>query len=183
MSVASPFGELREGLGCLVFVAEPLEHLRPLLGPLFAWASGGPRHHRPLLPAMLLVISDFLAEQLRGSRTSGCREVGKDHGELFRLDTKAAGSDVAIGGWLNSGGRSTRDAPWFAAKLNKANTELAFARGEPFRVVASLELLGALVGVMVLLPLSTRERAPESTGVVTVGCATVNQGNHFLPTN
>ena len=38
----------------------------------------------------------------------------------------------------------------------------------------------ALVGVMVLLPLATWERAPESTGVVTVGCATDNQGNHFL---
>jgi hypothetical protein len=129
---------------------------------------------------MLLVILDFLAEQLRGSRTSGCREVAKDHGELFRLDAKAAGSEVAIGGWLSSGGRSTRDAPWFAVKLNKSNAAWAFARGEPFRVVASLELLGALVGVMVLLPLATWERAPESTGVVTVGCATDNQGNHFL---
>jgi hypothetical protein len=47
-------------------------------------------------------------------------------------------------------------------------------------VVASLELLGALVGAMVLPPLTTWERAPESTGVVTVGCATDNQGNHFL---
>ena len=31
-----PLGELREGLGRLVFVAGLLEHLRPLLGPLFA---------------------------------------------------------------------------------------------------------------------------------------------------
>ena len=65
-------------------------------------------------------------------------------------------------------------------KLNKTNAEWAFARGEPFRVVASLELLGALVCVMVLLCMSTWERAPESTGVVTVGCPTDNQGNHFL---
>ena len=28
-------GELHEGLGRLIFVAGPLEHLRPLLGPLF----------------------------------------------------------------------------------------------------------------------------------------------------
>ena len=32
-------GELREGLGRLVFVTGPLEYLRPLLGPLFAWAN------------------------------------------------------------------------------------------------------------------------------------------------
>ena len=110
--------------------------------------------------------------------------MAKHHGELFRLDAEAAVSDVAIGGWLCSRGRSTRDAPWFAVKLNKTNAEWAFARGELFRVVVSLELLGALVGVMVLLPLSTWERSPESTGVVKVGCATDNQGNYcFGSTN
>ena len=30
-------GELREGLGRLQFIAGPLEHLRPFLGPLYAW--------------------------------------------------------------------------------------------------------------------------------------------------
>ena len=34
-------GELREGLGRLQFAAGPVEHLRPFLGPLYAWASGG----------------------------------------------------------------------------------------------------------------------------------------------
>ena len=29
-------GELREGLGCLQFVAGPFDHLRPFLGPLYA---------------------------------------------------------------------------------------------------------------------------------------------------
>ena len=65
-------------------------------------------------------------------------------------------------------------------KLNKVNAEWAFARGEPSRVVASLELLAAVVSVMVLLPTSPWERAPESTGMVTVGCATDKQGNHYL---
>ena len=96
-----PIGELREGLGRLVFVAGPLKHLGRLLGPLFATASWGPRHHCPLLPAMLLVILDFLAEQLRGCRSSGFREVAKDHGELVRLDAKAVGCEVAIGGCLS----------------------------------------------------------------------------------
>ena len=31
-----PLGELRDGLGRLTFIAGPLEHLRPLLGLLFA---------------------------------------------------------------------------------------------------------------------------------------------------
>ena len=175
-----PLGELREGLGRLTFIAGPLEHLRPLLGPLFAWASGGPRFARPVLPAMILIIMDFLAEQLRGSRSSGCREAAKDQGELIRLDAKAAGNEVAIGGWLSQGGRPCKEAPWFAVSLNRRNAPWAFARGEPFRVVASLELLAALVGVMVLLPEADWVRPSESTGLVTVGCATDNQGNSFL---
>ena len=143
-----PLGELREGLERLTFIAGPLEHLRPLLGQLFAWASGGPRIARPLLPVMILIIMDFLAEQLRGSRSSGCREATKDQGELFRLDAKAAGNEVAIGGWLSQGRRPCKEAPWFAVSLNRRNAPWAFTRGEPFRVVASIELLAALVGVM-----------------------------------
>ena len=37
-------GELREGLGRLQFLAGPLEQVRPFLGPLYAWASAGPRY-------------------------------------------------------------------------------------------------------------------------------------------
>ena len=175
-----PLGELREGLGRLTFVAGPLEHVRPLLGPLFAWASAGPRFSRPPLPVLLVVILEFLAEQLRGGRVSACREVAKDVGEVFRLDAKAAGNEVAIGGWLSRGGTATRDARWFAVSLNRINAPWAFARGEPFRVVASLELLAALIGVMVLCPEDEWRREPESTGLVTIGCATDNQGNSFL---
>ena len=126
------------------------------------------------------MILEFLAEQLRGGRVAACREVAKDVGEVFRLDAKAAGNEVAIGGWLSRGGAATRDARWFAVSLNRTNAPWAFARGEPFRVVASLELLAALIGVMVLCPEDEWRREPESTGLFTIGCATDNQGNSFL---
>ena len=129
---------------------------------------------------MLLILSEFLAGQLEGSHMTGCREASKDKGELFRLDAKAEGHEVAIGGWLCSEGRPTKEAPWFAVKLTKKTAPWAFARGEPFRTIASLELLGALVGVMVLLPEQLFDRGIESTGLVTFGCATDNQGNSFL---
>ena len=175
-----PLGELREGLGRLVFVSGPVEHIRPMLGPLFAWSSSGARFLKPRLPTMLMIIMEFLAGQLEKSHMSGCREESKDMGELFRLDAKAEGQEVAIGGWLCADGRATRDAPWFSVKLTRQNAAWAFARGEPFRTIASLELLGALVGVMVLLPMSLFDRGPENTGLVTFGCATDNQGNSFL---
>ena len=47
-------------------------------------------------------------------------------------------------------------------------------------MVASLELLGCLVGVMALLPEGEWSRPRESTGLITIGCATDNQGNSFL---
>ena len=42
--------------------------------------------------------------------------------------------------------------------------------------MASLELLGSLLGVMVLLPLATFDKSALSSGLVTIGCGTDNQG-------
>ena len=161
-------------------MAGPLEHLRPLLGPLYSWASAGPRLRKPKLLAMLLLILEFLADQLEAQRTTGCREPAKDVGEVFRLDAKAAGNEVAIGGWVSRGGTPAGKARWFACKLDQRNAPWAFARGEPFRVISSLELLGVLVGVMTLLPESEWCRPGESTGLITIGCHTDNQGNSYL---
>ena len=50
--------------------------------------------------------------------------------------------------------------------------------GEAFRTIASLELLGALVGVMTLMPVEEFET--EALGSVTMICGTDHQGNSFL---
>ena len=54
----------------------------------------------------------------------------------------------------------------------------ACARGEAFRAIASLELLGALVSVMVLIPLD--ESFFATKGLATLSCGTDNQGNPYL---
>ena len=172
------FGELREGLGRLQFLAGPLEEIRPFLGPLYSWSCAGPRFARPRLPAMLLLILKFIAELLKHGRMSECRSRTKDLGEVFRLDAKAEGETVAIGGWRCRDGRPTREAKWFAVNLNRRNAPWAFARGEAFRTIASLELLGALVSVMVLLPLE--EAGAATLGLATLSCGTDNQGTSYL---
>ena len=73
-------------------------------------------------------------------------------GEVFRLDAKAEGDKVVIGGWRCAGASSTKEAAWFAVKLDSRNAPWAFSPGEPFRTIASLELLVVLVGLMVLVP-------------------------------
>ena len=64
-------------------------------------------------------------------------------------------------------------------KLTRPTAPWAFARGEPFRTIATLELLGALVGLMVLVPdedLALR----NGTGLLTLSCGTDDLGNTFL---
>ena len=109
---------------------------------------------------------------------AGCKSKAKDLGEVFRLDAKAEGENVAIGGWRCRPGRPTRESEWFSVALNRRNAPWAFARGEAFRTIASLELLGALVSVMVLLPAA--EASGTSLGLATLSCGTDNQGNSFL---
>ena len=109
---------------------------------------------------------------------SPCRGATGDSGESFRLDAGAAGKEVTIGGWRSRGVDRTRDALWFAVKLNRRNAPLAFARGEAFRTIAALELLGALAGLMVLGP--EPGRAANSIDTLVPTCGTDNRSNSFL---
>ena len=77
-------------------------------------------------------------------------------------------------------GLNTKEAPWFSVRLTRKTAPWAFARGDPFRTIAALELLGALVGVIVLLPPTRFDRSRATTGLITIGCGTDSQGNTFL---
>ena len=92
-------GELREGLGRLGFLAGPVEYIRPFLGPLYAWASVGPKWARPKLPVMILIIMKYLAEELKENFMMICEDRAQHLGEVFRMDAKAEGEKVVIGGW------------------------------------------------------------------------------------
>ena len=127
---------------------------------------------------MILLILQFIVIELKRERMARSPSKAKVLGEIFRLDAKAEGSEVAIGGWRCAGVKTTREAPWFAVKLNRVNAPWAFSRGEAFRTIASLELLGVLVGVMVLMP--EVGASCESLGSVSLTCGTDNQGNMYL---
>jgi hypothetical protein len=172
------FGELREALGRLVFVAGPIEYIRPFLGPLFTWAAAGPRYACPWLPVMIRIIMRYLATEIMQARTTTCTRKSKDLGEVFRLDAKAEGDTVAIGGWKTTGEAKASKASWFALSLTRATAPWAFARGEPFRTIASLELLAALVGLIVLTP--ELDPGRDSAATVSLSCGTDNKGNTHL---
>ena len=105
-------GELREGLGRLQFIAGPLEFLRPFLGPLYAWCSAGPRFAQPRLPTLIVLILRYLSEELKGCHMMVCERRAHHLGEAFRIDAKAEGDCVVIGGWRTLDSSKAADAAW-----------------------------------------------------------------------
>lgn len=101
---------------------------------------------------MVRLILRYLAEELRQVNTMPCEKRACDLGELFRLDAKAEGDVVSIGGWRSKDAVSTKEAAWISVPPTRKTGPWAFASGEPFRTIATLELLGALVGLVVLVP-------------------------------
>ena len=94
------------------------------------------------------------------------------------MDAKAEGQTVVIGGWKSQGGCKTKDAAWFSLELTRKTAPWAFERGEPYRTIASLELMGTLVGLMVLVPPGTPKG--DTSAVVSLSVGTDNQGNSHL---
>ena len=144
-----------------------------MLGPRL-----GGRHAKPKLPLMVRLVLEFLRRELAEGGMVSCACPARDLGEVFRLDAKAEGDTVAIGGWRSAAGAKAKEADWFSISLTRKTAPWAFAKGEPFRAIAALELLAALVGLMVLVPVSAPQG--ESSAVLTLSCGTDNQGNSFL---
>ncbi len=56
---------------------------------------------------------------------------------------------MAIGGWETFiSGVDKAMAEWFSVDFNRKNAPWAFARGEPFRTIAALELYATLAAVV-----------------------------------
>jgi len=169
--------EMREGLGRLGFAAGPLEHLRPFLGPVYAWCAVTHPAAYAALPLLLRIVLELLLKATLAKRVVLCREPRRQRGELFRLDAKAEGDDVMVGGWETGPSPSTSTSRWFAVRLTRRNAPWAFARGETFRVIAALELFGFLCGVMAFV--EPNDDA-NFEGEMCFTAFTDNQSNGFL---
>eukprot|EP00438_Fugacium_kawagutii_P003547 Skav202733 [mRNA] locus=scaffold1326:199520:202634:- [translate_table: standard] len=66
---------------------------------------------------------------------------------------------------------------WFSVELNRSNAPWAFLKGEPFKVIASLELLAITVAVMVFAPESLWQ---GSAGRLCLTAFTDNQSNSYV---
>ena len=159
-------------------MAGPVEYIRPFLGPIYAWASIGGRFAKPRLPTVILLIMGFIAKELQHGHMMPCAAPSEDLGEMFRMDAQTEGDKIVIGGWRVRGEGRTQDAEWFSLTLTRATAPWAYARGEPFQIIAALELLGTLVSLVVLVP--AIQRRGGASGLVSLSCFTDNQGNDYL---
>jgi hypothetical protein len=163
--------------GRVAFVTEVLEFFRPFLGPGYAWIAAVPVGSCLSVPRAIRLIARLLRTRLetRGSTVRARCEAARGQPDTFRADAKAEGGKVVIGGWECSGGKSSLEARWYSVTLTPQNAAWAFAKEQPFRLIASLELLATLVSVMVLVP-NGDPSAPE----ILIPGSTDNQGNSFV---
>ena len=168
--------DFREGLGRIGFAAGPLWRLRTFLGPAYAWAAACPPLLTLALPMLILITVKFLRLGFERARVLPCYLPCPLKRDIIRFDAKAQGDDVAIGGW-RSDATSTREAAWYAVTITRKSAPWVWSRGEPFRTIASLELLAALISMLYLV----RENEFITTGAqIFVHGFTDNQGNQHV---
>ena len=170
--------ELKSVLGRLSFVAGALRHVRPFLAPLFSWASTMAPGTFSNFPDAVLILLEFIKEEVTRRPMRPAEPLEKDPIDIFRVDAKAAGEEIVIGGWETGANPDQLRARWFSFSLNRKNAPWAYLKGDPFRNIASLELIGVLVAVMVFAPGSTWVRGGAA---VTLTAYTDNLANtHVL---
>ena len=77
--------ELKAALGRLPFVVGALKHVRPFLGPLYAWSSAMAAGTFAAFPDALSILLDFVMNEVDIDAAS------------------ASGEDIVIGGWESHG--------------------------------------------------------------------------------
>ena len=167
--------DLAAVLGRLCLALGPLDHAHPFLAPAYAWlAAVGDRGH-VRLPWSLLFVFAFLLEVFAETRRAVVvRPAVRSIGLAFRADAKAEGQTVCVGGWECLGDTPPHRARWFSLRLTRTSAPWAFSRGEPFRVIAALELFATLLCIVVF-----GGSWEGSRGGVGLSGVTDNLGNTF----
>ena len=186
-----PLADFDSGLGRLSFICGALAYDRPFLAPLYSLAAAvrsktGRKVDTTNLPPYIKFIFLHLLARFRKRSTIHCmrgRPCPNKSPERFRTDAKAEGELVTVGGYETFDGKGWcidhKKARWFLLKLDRTNAPWAFSKGEPFRAIAALEMLGSLLGIMLLLD-GDNDDACSYGGTMSVGGYTDNIGNRFV---
>ena len=169
--------EMKAALGRLSFVSGALHHVRPFLGPVFAWSSVIGLGSFVQFPDAIKILLGFIAQQLKGCSMEIAKRMPENIEEVFRIDAKAEGEKIVVGGWECHGGTPTEKSRWFSVELTRRTAPWAYAKGDPFRSISSLELVAVLTAIMLLAP-EAKWRGGRSVAVISA--TTDNLGNTFV---
>ena len=144
--------ELRQALGRMVYVYGALSWDRPFLAGLFSFLYVHPIYRTVSLPPFVRLTLAWLRRKLKERRSQPCAVRQHHLGQAFRVDAKADGCEVAVGGWLPAVGPDGHIdklmSKWFAVTLTEETAPWAFHRGLPFKTISALELYGVTLGLM-----------------------------------
>ena len=170
--------ELRAALGRLSFVGGALQHVRPFLSPLFRWASALGLSTFAPFPKAVAVLLSYIRKEVNKAPMRGVKEYPLESEDYFRIDAKAEQDKIVIGGWETCRTTDTSQARWFSVQLGRKEVPWAYLKGEPFRSIATLELVGVLLAVMLF---SKGAEWGQSRGVAVLPGLTDNQAiTHVL---
>ena len=163
-----------------MFVCGAVAYGTPFLAPSYSLAAAvrkrtGQKVKTNALPPYVRFVMEHLRFRLAHRKEIHC-SLGQaalfSTVERFRTDAKAEGGLVTVGGYqTNDGwGRSIAhaDAKRFHIRLPRKTAPWAFSKGEPFWTLASLELLGSLLGIMLILD-GDEEPEMRCTARISVG--------------
>ena len=111
--------ELKSVLGRLSFVAGALRHVRPFLAPLFSWASTLAGGTFAKFPDAVVVLLEFVKGEVARKPTRGLEPLLNSPNDIFRVDAKAAGEEIVIGGWETWKKVCQKEARWFSFQLTR----------------------------------------------------------------
>ena len=170
--------ELRAGLGRISFSSTLLRYLLPFMGPLYAWIAVSADGAAWPLPAALIIILKWLADQIELNPLVNLKHpTPKGLGKFFKADARADGDMVQIGGYEVLPGADLKACRWFSFVLTPETTPWAFFReNEAYRTIASLELFATLLCVMMFVEV----QASKVNSMMFFTGVTDNQGNEAL---
>ena len=170
-------GEFGQVLGRMAFGLNAIDLLKPLLGPCYAWSAATPKNYVLAIPPMVALVLRFLDRALEmGYRAEPMTEYDEFQIDSFRADAKAQGDLVVLGGFKTRQDGRLDLTPWFSETLDRKSTPWVYERGEPFRMIASLELLATLGCVRAFLP----DLRSGATSTLTLPGITDNKSNSQL---
>ena len=121
--------DLKSALGRFSFVAGALQHVRPFLGPIFAWAAVLSPGTFAKFPEAVAVLLDFIQGEVVKEAMTRPRRLESRPVEKFRVDAKAEADLIVIGGWEIPASGRTEDARWFSICSKQTQCSMGLSEG------------------------------------------------------